>query len=385
MNSRPVVPDEARSRLVRLQSYLGQDPDNLDLLADVADLALGLGEIDLARNSVIRALELRPGDAFFSLRLSSVAIAEGNFDDALAITTALMNRGEHHPAIRYNHAFALVSAARFAEARPILAELHAEKAEYPLIGPLLIRCHHYLADLDQAIALAQDLLITRPDDAQIVGMLSLLYFDRNDFAHAGAWAEKALALDPANLDALLAAGGSALANENAASATDFSHRAISAKPRNGRAWANLGMAELLKLNLTGAREALENATKYMPGHIGTWVALGWTQLLQNDLDAAEASFQAALAIDDNFGETHGGLAAVAAMRENWAQAEQSATIARRLAPDSMAHHYVKIVKQIREGQPELALRLMDRALSSQQAPAGGSLRDMLIRLTAGRR
>lgn len=382
MNAPSSATDQIRSRLVRLESYLAQDPDNLGLLADIADMAMSVGELDAARSAVIRALELRPGDSFFSLRLSSVAIAEGNFDDALLITTDLLNKNEQHPAIRYNHAFALVSAARFAEARPWLEQLYVEQAEYPHIAPLLIRCHHYLAELDQAVAVAEAVLIKEPNNAQVSGMLSLLYFDRNEFVRAGAQAEQALAGDPNNLDALLAATGAALAVEDADRATELTHRAISVQARNGRAWANLGMAELLRLNLSSAQDALANAVKYMPNHIGTWVALGWTQLLQNNLDGAEASFQSALAIDDNFGETHGGLGAVAAMRGDWAKAEALATVARRLAPESMAHYYVKIIKQIREGKSDLAMRLMERAISSQQAPAGGNLKDMLTRLIA---
>jgi tetratricopeptide (TPR) repeat protein len=385
MSNESSASTEPRARLVRLQGFLAQDPDNLNLLAEAADEALGLGESETAQSAIQHALDLQPDDPFFRLRLSSVAIAERAFDDALAITSGLIADGKTDPAIRYNHAFALASAGRFAEAREMLDILRAEQVQYPGVVPLLIRSCHYLGDLDGAIAIALEHMESAPQDQQVAGMLSLLYFDKNDFAQAGEWSKRALADNEPSLDALLAAGGVALAGEDVDSARELTQRAISVQPRNGRAWANLGLAELLAVNLAGAREALARAVQYMPDHIGTWIALGWTQLLQNDIDGAEASFQSALAIDENFGEIHGGLAAVAAMRGTWEQAENSAKTARRLDPNSMAHHYPQILKMSRDGNGQAAERLIHQALKHQAAPGGGNLLDMLARVMRNRR
>lgn len=372
--------DALRTRLSRLHNFLELDPDNLNLLADVSDLALQCGDLPAVRTAVQHALALQPQNPYFALRLSSVAIAECNLDEALEVTESLLTAGYDAPAVRYNRAFALVSSSRFAEAKNLLTALYAEQAPYPLVVRLLIRTHHYLGEVEEAIAVARAHLESNPDSGDVAGMLSLLYFDSDDLAQASEWSQRALAAAPDNLDALLAAGGTALGAEDTEEAKAALHRAISVQPRSGRAWASLGLADLLEFNLDAAREKLTHAVKYMPEHIGTWHVLGWVHLLQGNGDAAEASFQQALAIDENFGETHGGLAAVAAARGNWEQAERHSKIARRLDPESMSAHYAQILRLQQEGKADAALRTIESALRQGKAPAGGSLLEMLGRV-----
>lgn len=371
--------NESLARLSRLQQYLEQDPDNLNLLAEVADLALQCGELDLSRTAVQQALVLQPDNPFFALRLSSVALAEGNGEEALAITAALRHVGQDDPAIRFNQAQALVACSRYEEAKELLQGLVDEEAPFPLALRLLLRAHHYLGEVDEAIALAQSYLEVHPEAADVAGMLSLLYFDHNDFSAAAAWSQRALAQVPDNLDALLAAGGSALGAEDTAAAKMALLRAISVQPRSGRAWGNLGLVELLEFNLEAARDKLEQAVKYMPEHIGTWHVLGWTQLLQGHVDEAERSFRQTLEIDDAFGDTYGGLAAVEASRGHWEQAEHYAKMARRLDPESMSPYYAQILRLQQEEDAAATQRLVEAALKRGQAPAGGSLYEMLGR------
>lgn len=382
----PTIPEptttagELMARLSRLQCFLDQDPDNLNLLADVADLALTCGNLPVARTAIQHGCELRPGNPFFSLRMSSVAIAEGNFDEALQITGSLLDAGHRDAAVRFNHAFALVHTGVFADARDMLAELHAEQVPYPLVVPLLIRVHHYLDEIPEGIALAQSYLDSHPGSGEVAGMLSLLFFDNDDLLQAREWSQRALASAPNNLDALLAAGGTALGAEDVEEARTALLHAISVDPRNGRAWSNLALADVLQFDLKAAREKLSQALKYMPEHIGTWHVLGWIELLQGDVDAAENCFRQALVIDENFGETHGGLAAVAAMRGNWEEAEKCAKIARRLNPESMSQHYTQVLYLQQNGQAGAAMEALKSALLQGKAPAGGNLLEMLGRV-----
>ncbi len=376
---------ELTARLSRLQGFLDQDPDNLNLLAEVGDLALACGDLPAARMVIQHGLELRPDDSYFFLRMSSVAIAEGNFDEALEITDDLLNAGHRDAAVRFNHAFALVHTGAFADAHPLLAELYAEQTPYPLVLQLLIRAYHYLGEIPEAIALAQDYLASHPGNGEVAGMLSLLHLDNDDLEQARDWSQKALAVAPDNLDALLAAGASALGAEDVEEARTFLLHAVSIEPRNGRAWSNLALADMLDFDLDSARDKLKQALKYMPEHIGTWHVLGWIELLQGHVDAADNSFRQALAIDENFGETHGGLAAVAAMRGQWDEAEKCAKIARRLDPEAMSQHYAKILRLQHDGQVTLAMEMLKSTLQQRKAPAGGNLLGMLGRAAARRR
>jgi Flp pilus assembly protein TadD len=73
----------------------------------------------------------------------------------------------------------------------------------------------------------------------------------------------------------------------------------------------------------------------MPTHLGSWHALAWMHLLDQELDAAQDAFNQALAMDRNFGDTHGGLAILAAMRGRRAEAEEFIRTARKLDRASM--------------------------------------------------
>jgi len=373
------------ARLEKLQGFLEHDPDNLSLLAEIADTAISCGELETARAMAQRGLERVPGDPYFSLRLSSVALAEGNHEEAGEITGSLLQQGHGDAAVRYNHAHALIGRGRFEEAQEMLSRLYAEGAPFPQIPQLLIRALHYLGEVEEAIAIAQSYLENHPDAGDVAGMLSLLHFDNDDLAAAEHWSRQALAQAPNNLDALLAGAGVALAAEDAPSARTLLHRAVSLSPTNGRAWSKLALADLLDLDLVSAREKLAYAVKYMPEHIGTWHILGWVQLMQQDIDGAETSFCRALALDDNFGETHGGLSAIAAMRGDWVSAEDHAKIARRLAPEAMSAHYMQIIRLQQEGKTDTAFRMMEIALKRGHAPSGGNLSEMLRRIASKRR
>lgn len=370
-----------RDRLARLQGFLEQDPDNLNLLAELADLALTLGEIPTARDAIDRALTQKAGDPYLLLRASSIALAAGNSDESLALTEGILAQGVDDAAVRFNQAFALLSLKRFEDAKPVLIALQEHAVDFPAVTGMLIRCHHYLGELDEAIAVAAAHLETHPDDAAVAGMLGLLYFDNDNLEQAKVWSDRAMALGGSpGIDTLLAAGGAALGYEDTDRAKSLLEQAVGVSPRNGRAWSSLGLAEMLEFDLPAARDHLFKATQYMPEHIGTWLALGWSQLLQQDVDGAEASFNAALAIDENFGETHGALAAIYATRGDWARAEASSKIARRLDPQGMSAAYTQILQMQRDGKGDLALKAMQGALTRGTSPAGGSLMDMVARI-----
>lgn len=365
------------SRIETLRQYLVQDPENLNLLAEISDLSLAAGRPIDAREAALKGLESRPADPFFLLRLSSAAIGEKSFEESLGVTQSLLRAGHSNPAVIYNHAYALVCLGRFEEARDLLnqqAQLDSAAVR------LLIRCHHYLGEMEEAIGVATHYLSAFPEDAEIAGMLSLLYADTDQLAPAGELAAKALANMPHHMDALLATGAVALAQENADEAVNAANRALEVQPRNGRAWMILGLAGLLRLDPTSALPALKKATEYQPQHIGTWHLLGWTQLMLGDMAGAEESFQQALSIDDNFGESHGAMATIAALKGEWEIAESEAKVARRLDPDAMSAYYPRLIAAQQQGRPEVAAGIVERALRRGTAPKGGSLAEMVQRV-----
>jgi hypothetical protein len=70
----------------------------------------------------------------------------------------------------------------------------------------------------------------------------------------------------------------------------------------------------------------------MPSHLGSWHALAWVELLSEDHEAAAAAFSRAMEQDRTFGDNHGGLAIVCALRGETEVARQHIQVARRLDP-----------------------------------------------------
>jgi tetratricopeptide (TPR) repeat protein len=368
--------------LARLREYLLQDPDNLRLLADVADLTMEIRDLAAARATIDHALQVSPGNPYFQSRLSSIALAEQQWDEAISVCRRLIADNHTDSAIRYNLARALVHAGQFDEAKIMLEALRGEQRLPPDVSQLLIRTLHTLGDVAGAIAVAKDHLEGHPDDHQVAGMLSLLYVDDSNLESARTWSEKSLAGAPNNLDALLAAGTLQLASEDDAAADRHFDVALSVTQSNGRAWVGKALAKLLRLDLVGARADFEQAVRHMPTHVGTWHGLAWVQLLQNDIKSAASSFEKAYDLDRNFGESHGGLGVVAAFEGKWQEAETHSKTALKLDPQSFSGRFVRSLILQRAGRGGTAQQLLERMLRSEQAPGGGSLADMVRRVAS---
>jgi tetratricopeptide (TPR) repeat protein len=362
-------------RLKRLQSYLEQDPDNLHLLHEAADCALQAGQWQEADVLVERALLLAPQDSLSQYRKAVLLAQGGQAQQSLALTQALLDGGQRHDAVLFQHACNLVLAARHLEAEPILSDMQARAGHFPGFAYFHIRALHAAGKLDEAIAVAR--AVGEDDVAQ--GMLSLIHIDAENIDEGRALARQVLARQPDNLDALLADGTASLALEDPRAALPSFEGALERQAENGRAWLGIGLARLSLQDLPGAREALEKTVRLMPSHLGSWNALAWLQLLQNDLDGAEATLESALAIDRNFGETHGTLAVLKAIRQEWDMAKRETDIALRLQPESFAGRFAQSLWLEHRGRPEKAQQLLLHVMQNFKSPAGGNLIDVTRR------
>lgn len=374
-----------QSRIARLREYLAQDPGNVNLLLEIADLSIPEGDLAGAREAASTALQAVPGNAYARSLLSTIALAQQNWSEAIEIGLGLLADGHNVPPVRYNLGRALLFAGRHAE-----ASAHLE----PLVGrsdvphdaiQLAIRARHYQGDIEAAVALAKTHLERHPADNVVAGMLSLLYIDADDLPAAQALAEQTLRENPGSLDALLAAGTARLGFEDDAGADQAFDAALALRADNGRAWSGKAVAKLLRLDLAGARADFERSVRVSPEHIGSWIALAWVQYLSNDVDAAEASFNQALTLDDTFSESQGGMALIAAARGDWAAAERAVKTALRLDPQSFTGRYVQSLQLKRSGREARAQQIIDTAMKDFQVPGGGSLAEMMVRVTARRR
>ena len=365
-------------RLTRLLGYLQQDPDNLALLRDAADQALQDACWDEANTLVDAALALAPGDAVSRYRKAVIAARRRDGPASLALTQALIDEGEQHDAVLFQHAHALILSGRHAEADPVLESLLPRAHTLPGFDHLHVRALHGAGRLDDAIRVASGL----GDDPTAQGMLSLLYTDVDRLEEGGALAVAVLATAPDNIDALLAAGTVALAMEQPETALPYFEQAAASHADNGRAWMGIGLARMHRQDFTGARDAFEKTVRLIPMHLGSWNTLAWIQILQQDHMAASTTLQAATRIDRNFGETHGTLAVLCAFEKKWTEAKHHADVALRLQPASFAGRYAQTLLLEHQGNPESARRSLEQIMRNFKAPAGGNLADVIRRRAA---
>src|SRR5262245_28992912 len=272
------------SELARHLEFLAADPQNTRLLAQCADLALEAGRAEEARGLLERGLVLKPDDPHFKARLANARLALGEFQGAIEVLEGLIQSGQTAAALRYNLGYALMHVGRYAEAKEHLA---AAAGEVPQAAMLLVRAHHHVGELEEAIKVAGAFADKHPEDAEVSGQLAMLYFDADDLTKARAWADKALGLARKTPEAYFTAGFLALGDENEARAQELLGHALELNPRSGRAWAGKGLASMFGGDLAAAEEALVRAVEHMPQHVGTWHALGWCRIMRGDLDGAE--------------------------------------------------------------------------------------------------
>jgi len=368
------------SALERLRGFLATDPENARLLAQCADLALEAGKAEEARGLIERGLALKPEEPYFKAKLANVRLALGDMAGAVEVLEGLVQGGQTAPALRYNLGYALMHVGRYAEAKEHLA---AAAGEVPQAAMMLVRAHHHLGELEEAIRAAEKYADTHPEDAEVSGQLAMLYFDDDDLTKARAWADKALALRRKTPEAYFTAGFLALGDEDEKRAQELLGQALELNPKSGRAWAGKGLALMFGGEFAAAEEALERAVEHMPQHIGTWHALGWCQMMRGELDAAEASFQKAYELDRAFNETHGALAVIEILRGKGNRAQRRADTALRLDPNSLSGQLAKAL--LDSGGDAARAEAIRRILASQQALGGGSLLDLAARHAARRR
>jgi tetratricopeptide (TPR) repeat protein len=368
-------PPRQPGRLARLLGYLEQDPANVALLHDASDLALQEGCWDEARKLVANTLALSPLDPVSRYRKAVILAHDGDAPASLALTQALLDDGVQNDAVLFQHARALILTGRHADAEPVLEGLLPRADKLPEFPYLYVRALHAAGRIEDAIRVASGL----GAEPLAQGMLSLLYTDDDRLQEGAGLAAAVLATHPDNIDALISAGTVSLAMEEVDTALPYFEQAIQRHAHNGRAWMGLGLARLSAQDLPAAREAFEKTVTLMPAHLGSWNTLAWIQILQADHAAADATLQAALRINHNFGETHGTVAVLRAFEQRWDEAKQHADVAVRLQPDSFAGRFAQTLVLEHRGKPDMARRLLENVMRNFRAPAGGNLGDVVRR------
>jgi len=359
--------------------FLKLDPDNPNLLAEVADYYIKQGGLDDASSYIEQGLKVSPEHQSLIFVKGTLAIASNKADEAIKTLEQLKFDIGTAPEVRYNLAYAYLLKGDALQSRDELLPIINEPQVLPAALLLFARACHHLGEMDDAENYAGEYLKQFPSDAEALGVMALIKLDI-EAEDASEWAEKALSLNENNLEGLVTKGNVALTNLDKYDAAPYFEKAVAAHGRSGRAHAGLGLVHMSNLNLDKAKEALEKAVKFMPQHIGTWHALAWSQILSGDLHAGKQSFKSANEINRNFGETYGGLAVIAALEGKIDHARELSKKAIGLDGRSFSARYAQSLIIANAGGGERATKMIEKILDSEVVEGAGSLKGMLLKL-----
>ncbi|MEO5586976.1 MAG: tetratricopeptide repeat protein [Novosphingobium sp.] len=367
-------------RLQRLLGYLEADPTNLALLGDAANAAIDESRLEAAAGLLERYRTLAPLPPGLLNAEGVVAMRSGRYEQARTAFTALRQAGHDHPAIRFNLAWLSAVEGDFASVVALADDAVIQAV--PRAATLKVQALHHLGDLDAALAFGQALLAQRPGDDDLLGALSVAAMDADDYALAARLAGQA----QGGADALTTRGLVALNEEDAPRAMDLFDEALADHPDAPRAWIGKGLGLLVTGDLDGAAPLLEKGAGIFATHLGSWLAAGWAQFLRRDLAAARRNFETALQQDDTFAETHGALAVVDLAEGKIDSAKRRTDIALRLDKDCFGAALARMMLLQMQGNPQLAERIRDRALSLPAGVNGKTLAQAIagFGLTAGK-
>lgn len=363
-------------RLKRLLTFIEHDAGNLALRKDAVREACDTGHWDVARSLIDAGLLMNANEPDLLAYSGFAYLQVQRYGDAEQALSAALALGVDAAAPRYNLGFALFMQARHAEAFELLGDPSLPEA-VPRALLLRARCLHHLGRQAEAIEECTAHLACTPDDAETLGLLALLLYEQGCGETARRHMEAALQRDPNQLEARLVL---ASMQSDAREFDDARHSfqsLLEVHPQCGRAWLGLALIELSNQQVAAAQRDIERAAVYVPQHIGTWHVLAWIHLMRGNVVAGQAAFEKALAIDRNFGETHGGLAVVAALQERENDALAGIKRALRLDPRAMSPRYAEIVLLQRHNQHAEAQAVLEEVLARPTARGDMLFRDLV--------
>lgn len=357
------------NRSAQLQAFAERDPSNLLLQCDLIDAWLQEGRAtEAAAHIQDLSAELRSADAV-RFRAARCALVQQNFAQAQTMLSELAQRGVGGVAVRHDLAFAHLGQGDIDGALASLEGVDLAGSDGLATALLKARALFHKQQTGEALALLDTRRGEGAHAAELLGLRALLRLDLGDAEAAGEEASAALAIDAEQHEAMLVQGTLALWHRQLDTATQIFQQVLGNFPDSGRALLGLGLSLMPQGDIPAARAFLDRATRSMPTHPGSWHALAWCQLLEGDLAGAKHSFEQALVADRTFGESHGGVALVYALRGERATAEEALKRALRLSPQSQTGRYAQSVLLLDDGRVDEARAVVEAvAVSTPDLP-----------------
>lgn len=151
--------------------------------------------------------------------------------------------------------------------------------------------------VDEAQKTIQSTLQAAPNDADALGLASVIALVQNNKEQALQLAQKAVSANPNSAAALIARSYAEQGRFDLEAARKSIQRAVEIEPNNALAWARLAELQSAFGERDKALSAAQRAAALDPNLSRTQTVLGFAELISIDLDKAKQSFEKAVALD----------------------------------------------------------------------------------------
>ncbi len=345
------------SVLARMLGYLECDPSNLRLLADCIELAAKSGETDIVIGLLDQYTTIAPLPPSLLHHRVQTAMSKGQWQDAADDLVELLKEVGPAPALRFNLAWAKAMLLDYAGALELLDDPTLEAS--PRAPALKARMMHHLDQYEEALSGAEQLLERFPNNHELAGALATIAIDADDLELALKFAKQAAEYSN---EAAAALGTIKMGEFDLEEASRLFDHALKLSPFDARARIGKGLALLISGQADAAAE-LDQGAELFKDHIGSWIAAGWAYFTNGKYDEARERFERALAIDDNFAESHGALAVLDIIAGRPNDAQRRVGMALRLDRECFSAILAKSLLLESSGREAAAQTLRERAMT----------------------
>ena len=368
------------ARFESLSGLLSRDPGNAQLRRDCLQAAIASASWIPAEELARSILNTSADDIETRFELATALMGRREFAAAAQELRIILTRRPDIAAAQLNLAMCCYADHGYNEALDLLEARYATGDCTPTVIRMLVSTLHHLNQIEHAVDIASHNEAAARADGPTAGVCALLFLDVDRSAQAARYAAWALAANPDSIDGLTVRATLQAADLDVPQATAHYRRVLELAPQNARAWIGLGTLSLLQQDFSSARTQLETGLLHMPGHLGSWVVLGWTHLLAGDLPVAQQTFQKALELDRTFAETHGALAAVAALERRTTEAQRGIEVALKLDPNCLSAQFATAVLSGAAGNPVAARQLIMTTLAGLGAKSSNRTANFINQL-----
>jgi len=373
------TPISAGSRAARLIGYLEQDPGNLGLIDAAAQAAYDEGDLSTAAALLSRHAAMEPLPAALRNLEGLVRLRSGRIDEAVDIFSSLLAQSGDAPELRFNLAWCEALRGDFAAVDRLIDETVAAAA--PRAAALKVEALHHLGRLEDGLAFGLGFAEQFADDRDLAAAIALVALDLEETELARQYAARA---DGAG-EALSTLGVLALGEGDTTQALTAFDQALAARPDSARALLGKGLALMQAGETAEGSRLVEQGAERFGDHLGSWIAAGWGRFVQGDRAGARALFEKALALDDGFAESHGGLAVLDVLDGDLASAERRTAVALRLDRQCFSAALARSLLLSAKGDEAGAERVRTIALNTPIGAGGKTIADALAGLGSKRR